>query len=474
MDKPPLKKSFVLTYSTGQAIEVLISGVVPIFLLYYLTSVCGLRPDVAGLVLFISLAIDAVADPLIGASSDGWKSRWGRRHPFMIVGAIILPIAVIGVFILPTDLPAAWIFGYVLFFNILMRVSASFFIMPYAALLAEFSSDYEERAQIMIYRLAFAVVVFAACLWVTFEVFFRGEDALSRASSYVPFAFLLAGIILVAGLRSTFGTLPAAKMLVHPPETHPPMSRLVHEILQLFRNPSFVSLFLGALVIMTAMLYVNSINLHVYRYYWNLTPEQMQMPTVAQPAGMLISVPLSLWLIKVIEKRTIVLIEIGALSIAFGVPPLLKMLGLLPAEGLAALSFVIASGAVYGMCMGFGFVAFGSMVADAVDEHDLLFEIRREGLYFASLVFASKAATGLGGMFAGFGLQLIGFPSDPPSPEGAAQLTPHVINMLGFMWGPVFAIGALISVPFFLSYKLDRKRHENVVRAINARNAGRC
>ena len=470
VDKPPLKKSFMLIYSSGQVVEVMIAGVVSIFLLYYLTSVCGLRPDIAGLVLFISLAIDAVADPLIGASSDGWKSQWGRRHPFMLIGLIVLPISIIGVFILPTGLSTAWIFWYVLVFNILMRLSMSFFVLAYAALLPEFSSDYEERSRIMIYRLFFSVVAMAAALWLSFEVFFKGEDTLSQASSYVPFAFLLVGIILSAGLISTFGTLPAAKVRDYTPETHPPMSHFFHEISQLFQNPSFVSLFFGVLVIMTAMIYVNSLNLHVFKYYWDLTPEQMKMPTLAQPAGMLLSIPLSMWLIKVVEKRTMVFFEIGALAVAFSIPVLLKNLGFLSSGGLAALSWVIASGAVYGMCMGFGLVAFGSMIADATDEHDVLFKIRREGLYFAALVLASKVAMGLGGMLAGFGLQLIGFPSDSTSPEGAAQLTPQMLDMLGVLWGPVFATGVLLSVPFFLMYRLDRKAHQKIMGAITSRN----
>ena len=74
-----------------------------------------------------------------------------------------------------------------------MRVSTSFFILPFAALLPELSSDYAERARIMIYRLILAVVAWALTLAFAFEVIFRGEDALSLASSYVPFAFLLAG-----------------------------------------------------------------------------------------------------------------------------------------------------------------------------------------------------------------------------------------------------------------------------------------
>ena len=227
-ERPRLKRSLVLAYSSGQIIEIMLMGVVATFLMIYLTSVCGLRPDIAGLVLFISLAVDAVLDPLIGAGSDGWKSPWGRRHPFMVVGFIVLPIAIVGVFILPTGLPASWVFGYVLALNIIMRIATSFFILPFAALLPELSSDYAERAQIMIYRLILAVVAWAATLAFAFEVIFRGEDSLSLASSYVPFAFLLAVIILISGSVSTFGTLSAAKAVERPPEEHPPITRFFY------------------------------------------------------------------------------------------------------------------------------------------------------------------------------------------------------------------------------------------------------
>ena len=468
-DKSPLKRSLVLAYSAGQIIEIMMLGVVATFLLIYLTSVCGLRPDVAGLVLFISLAVDAVLDPLIGAGSDGWKSPWGRRHPFMIVGLIVLPIAIIGVFILPTGLPASWVFGYVLAFNIIMRVATSFFILPFAALLPELSSDYAERAKIMIYRLILAVVAWAAILAFAFEVIFRGEDSLSLASSYVPFAFLLAGIILASGLVSTFGTLSAAKAVQRPTEEHPPLSRFFTEILQLFRNPSFVCLFFGATIFMTGSGFLTSLNIHALRYYWSLAPEQMQFPTVAQPVGMMISVPLSIWLVRTVEKRTIMFVAIFGFAITYCILPFLKDLGTLAANSLIPLSLVIAGSLVFGAGSGFSFIATGSMVADATDEHDLLFGIRREGLYFAALVFGSKCALGLGGMLAGLGLKLIGFPSVPTSPAGAALLSPQVIERLGFLWGPGFALCILCAAPFYFAYKLDRAAHVRILHEIDSR-----
>ena len=467
----PLGNRFMLFFGTGQVIEVLITGVVGIFLLFYLTAVCGLSPDAAGLVLFLSLAIDAVADPVIGATSDGLKSRWGRRHPLMIGGLIVLPVTILAIFVIPVGVPAHWMFAYVLVFNILMRVSTSFFILPYAALMAEFSSDYQERSRMMIFRLIFAVVAMAIALALSFGVFFNKEDALSQASPYVPFALLIAALVLVAGLTSTFGTLSAAKRLQRPIETHPPMTRFFQEIFQLFKNPSFLFLFLGALVFLTAMGFVNAINLHALRYFWNLTPEQIQMPTVAQPVGMLISIPLSMWFTKILEKRSIMLVVIASFSLAYGLPLLFVNAGVLQVTGPAAILVVVNSGLFAGAGAGLSFVAFGSMVADAVDEHDFLFNIRREGLYFAALIFGGKTATGLGGMMAGIGLKLIGFPTDPDSAAGTAQLTPQVIESLGLLWGPGFAICMALSAPFFVAYKLDREQHLRILDAIRTRDA---
>ena len=55
-------------------------------------------------------------------------------------------------------------------------------------------------------------------------------------------------------------------------------------------------------------------------------------------------------------------------------------------------------------------VAHPAMMADAADEHEMLFGARREGLYFAGLGFASKAASGLGQVAAGFALDALHFP----------------------------------------------------------------
>ncbi|MFN9912303.1 MAG: MFS transporter, partial [Pirellulaceae bacterium] len=57
------------------------------FLVIFYNQVVGLPPQVVGGILMIALVFDAVLDPLIGQVSDNLRSRWGRRHPYMLVSA---------------------------------------------------------------------------------------------------------------------------------------------------------------------------------------------------------------------------------------------------------------------------------------------------------------------------------------------------------------------------------------------------
>lgn len=98
------------------------------------------------------------------------------------------------------------------------------------------------------------------------------------------------------------------------------------------------------------------------------------------------------------------------------------------------------------------------MMADAADEHEHLFGRRREGLYFAGLGFAGKAATGLGVMVAGVALDMIGFPRTMG--HGAGVSLPEAMQFrLVAIWGPVPAIIAIISLVILASYGITRARH---------------
>ena len=83
-----VRLSIKLIYGSGQFAEGVKNVAFATFVLLYYNQVLGLSGTLAGLAIFIALCFDAITDPVVGSISDNFKSRWGRRHPFMYAAAI--------------------------------------------------------------------------------------------------------------------------------------------------------------------------------------------------------------------------------------------------------------------------------------------------------------------------------------------------------------------------------------------------
>ena len=81
-----------LAYGFGSAAFGIKDAGLQIFLLMFYTQIVGVPAPLVGLALTIALVLDAISDPIVGYWSDNFRSKWGRRHPFMYASAI--PVAV--------------------------------------------------------------------------------------------------------------------------------------------------------------------------------------------------------------------------------------------------------------------------------------------------------------------------------------------------------------------------------------------
>ncbi len=66
--------------------------------------VLGVNPVVLGLVLAIPRFWDAITDPIVGTISDNTHSRFGRRRPLIILGAVLQAIAFGFIWMVPSGL----------------------------------------------------------------------------------------------------------------------------------------------------------------------------------------------------------------------------------------------------------------------------------------------------------------------------------------------------------------------------------
>src|SRR6185503_21386399 len=100
----------------------------------------------------IGLAWDAVIDPYIGYLSDRSRFRWGRRHVFMLAGALTMGIGFWASFAPPRGLSTTGLFLWVLGTGFVVRTATSVYRVPYFALGAELSRDYDERTSVTAFR----------------------------------------------------------------------------------------------------------------------------------------------------------------------------------------------------------------------------------------------------------------------------------------------------------------------------------
>lgn len=466
--KPPTAVKFF--YGFGQAVESGYTFVAGLVFFYY-TAVLGLSGSTVGLALAVSMAVDAVFDPLIGSLSDNVRSKWGRRLPPMLLGAPLFALTLWLLFSPPAGLSPFLLFAWLTFFKLSIRGMASLFNLPYFALGAEMADGYVERSSIVAYRTIAGIIVGVALTFLAYSVFFKGPGGLQAAERYPAFGVTVAMLLLAAAAICCAGVWRYAVRLPQPTTVPRPLLRaLAPEVIEIFRNSSFRTLFLSALVAFVAAGLVGSLGTFAYIFVWKLDSGMIQSITFAYLLGLALGVPLTPALLRRMEKRSAVILGLAIIVSSWMVLPSLRAAGLFMPTGAEALPWVAANVWWSGFGTGFLSIAYPSMMADAADEHEVLFGSRREGLYFAGLGFAGKAAAGLGALLGGVALDLLHFPKDAGRHVGVV-LPEEMQTQLIIAWGPAAAILAGISAAMLLPYAISRARHDDIAARLRLKRA---
>jgi GPH family glycoside/pentoside/hexuronide:cation symporter len=456
-------------FATGDVVDGVINFGVATFIFYYLTAVCGLSGTVAGTMLALSTISDAFLDPLIGSISDHTRSRFGRRLPYMFAAAVPTAVSFALLFSVPSFLTGWTLAAYVGIVLLSLRLSMSFYFLPYAAVGAELSTDYAERSIVFAYRTFFNCVGNIVLLVLGYWVFMYGPKGLLDRVAYSHFGWTCAAVALIAGLTSAFAILSLRGRLRPVDPKGVGSLHLTNEIRDIVRSRSFWFLFLCCLLFWTSAGLAATLGIHANLYFWRLPPDIIGLLPLIAIIGYAAGIPLCTLLLQSFEKRNVALMGLTLTCGTQLFPAPLRLLGLLP-DGDALywiLGIVSFLGGMAGTC---AFVPWGSMMADAADEHELLFGSRREGLYFAGLFLSIKAAVGLGGFLGGTCLDLIHFPRDVAS-IATHPLPPDVVTNLGLVQGPLAALIGVASALVLLGYRIDRQELARIQLGIAKRNA---
>lgn len=459
-----------LLYAVGAVIDGVTSTSLTYFLFFYLTSVCGLSGTLAGLSTLLALVLDAIADPAIGLISDNTRSRLGRRVPYLLFTPLPLALLFVALFSVPATFTGLALFGYVTFIAMALRIMMSAYTLPYLAAGAELTDDYNDRTSIVSYRIAFQMLGTLLAISLGLGVFMAGEAGLMDRGAYIPFAWVLAGVIVVSGAISAFAVrreLP--RLHVEAPVEGAAPRSIFRELGEVFRNRSFLILFSATLIFFVGQGAGGALALHFNSYFWNLSGSAVQIVIIALTLGPFVGAPLNAFLARTVEKRTLTIANLFLFAALLVWPPVLRLLDLLPHDEGTVVVILAVNGFLTGATLVGAAIGFQSMLADAADEHEYLFGVRREGLFFSGLTLAVKAASGLGILAAGIALDLIGFPTEMVAGAGAAQLSPEIVRNLGIIGGPGPALITLLSPLALFAYALTRARHAALLAELGVR-----
>ncbi len=152
------------------------ANILVFFLLPFFTNVAGLSPDIAGSILMIGKIGDAINDPIVGILSDRTKTRWGRRLPWILWGAIPFGLTFFLQWLVPnfSEEPEVnlWLlFSYYVVIAIFFNIAYTAVNLPYTALTPELTRDYNERTNLNSFRFAFSIGGSILSLILAFLVF---------------------------------------------------------------------------------------------------------------------------------------------------------------------------------------------------------------------------------------------------------------------------------------------------------------
>jgi GPH family glycoside/pentoside/hexuronide:cation symporter len=465
---PPVRKLDLgtkLYYGFGSVAVGIKNNGYSYFVLFVYSQVLGLPGWMAGLALNIALVFDAILDPLVGYVSDRWRSRWGRRHPFLYASAIPISFMYFFLWNPPTGLTHLQLFLYLLLLSMVIRTAITCYETPSASLGPELSGDYVERSSLLSYRYFFGWfggLTTYNLVWFLFapgHVNAQYPDGRLNPDTWTIYGLVASVLMFIAILTTAIGTHRHIPYLIQPPPARAFDARkLLSELKQtLLSNRSYLYLFVSGMVAAVAAGIETAFSIYFDSYFWELTTHEMLIRGMCIYVSPIIGLILVPYFTDNLGKKNTV-IGVWAFQTVFTIAPfVLRLVGWFPENHSPYLLPVLCAHVIINVSL---IILVGatlsSMVFDLVEDIQRDTGRREEGLLFSARSFADKAVTGLGITIAGAILSIIQFP-ERAVPGAVDEAT---LAKLALYYVPLALGFYLIAVLLVRGYTLTRADHE--------------
>jgi len=431
-------------YSMNNSI---IAALFPIFMM----DVVGVTPALAAVALFIGRSWDYINDPLVGYLSDRTRSRWGRRRPWLLFGALPFALTFVLLWIKPAFITTSS--GMVVFYAaayIIYEASATIVYMPYFALTPELTQDYDERTQLTSFRMLFNIL--GGLTAYTLPMLVIGSMIPENANRVVWMGVVF-GILAAFPFLLVFLGVREKKEYAEQEQPN-----LRESLRAARRNKPFI--FAAMIYLCTwIVIILAETNLMFYIKYVIKRPEQSSLVMGVIFIAAIIALPFWNWVSKKGNKR-----KAYISGVSFWAVTMCILIFLTPETPLGLLLVVCV------LC-GFGLSAAQvlpwAIIPDAIEWDEYQTGVRHEGTFYSLITLFGKIANSIA---VPLSLLLLEFTGYVPN---AVNQPASALTGLRIVIGPIPALLLFAGILFASFYPLSREKYAEIVTELNLRKVNR-
>ncbi|MEP1304434.1 MAG: MFS transporter [Balneola sp.] len=453
---PLLQKS---AFGAGHLVLNLLPGALGVFMFFLLTAF-GMNPFLAGLLGGLPRIFDALTDPIMGFISDNTKSDWGRRRPYIFVGAILSGLFFILLWQMDETNSQTYNFWYFLIMSMVFLVGNTMFATPLIGLGYEMTSDYNERTRLMAFsqtvgQVAWMIVPWFWVLIADPDLFESQAVGVRQLSVVVGVTCLLLGLLPAIFCKGIDASNMENRKEITFKTAFSNLKALFQGIVEVSKNKPFVKLCAATFLVFNGFQLVASFSYFIIVFYmfngdYGLAGNwPAWFSTITAVTTAFLVIPIVSWISDKMGKRKAFIIS-TALSI---VGYILKWWGFSPENPW--LIFMPIPFMAFGL--GGLFTLMMSMTADVCDLDELEHGMpRKEGTFGAIYWWMVKLGQALALVLGGLVLELVGFD------QNATVQTVETLTNLRIADIVIPAGTAAIAIWVMISYDLTEDRARKI------------
>jgi GPH family glycoside/pentoside/hexuronide:cation symporter len=448
-EKIPLWRK--LLYGAGDLGFSMNNSIIAAFFSVFMVTVVGMPPGLVAIIFIVGRSWDFINDPIIGHLSDRTRTRWGRRRPFLLFGAIPFGLSFVLLWLGP-DLNQTGLIIYYSLAYIIYEFMATTVYMPYFALTPELTDDYDERTKLTSFRMMFNIIG-SLTAYILPLLIIGGDWTVATKQGVLTMAFVAAAIAAIPLFGVFFGTKERKEF------QREALPKFLPSLKAAFKNRPFV---FGAMMYLFTWMTIVVVESNLQFFIINILERQSQSMIIMVSIFVtaIFALPIWNWVSKHWNKRYAYIS-----GVAFWAVVMMVLIFMTPETPFWLILILCI---MAGIGVSAAQVLPWAIIPDAIEWEEWQTGERNEGMFYSLITLLGKVGMAIAQPLSLLILQVFRFQEG----QGVIQTASAKLG-LRLVMGPLPALLLFSGIMMAIFYPLTRTQHHQIVEELRIRREER-